>query len=191
MTTPERSNPNILPRNFKAYRKLPLHSSNAGDNLPRAYRGSLWNIPKTAHWRYAEEGFARLIKANRIEINKSSLCFVYFQDDYPASEINNIWDDTGPEQIKDYVVQTSTKIVERCILMATDPGDLVLDPTCGSGTTAFSAEKWGRRWITIDTSRVALALARARIMGAQFDWYLLSDSLVGKKRQLNCRVGLL
>src|SRR5262249_47808936 len=85
-----------------------------------------------------------------------------------------------------YVVQTSPKVIERCVLMTTDPGDLVLDPTCGSGTTAVVAEQWGRRWITIDTSRVALALARQRVMGARFPYYLLADSRGGRKKEAGC-----
>ena len=106
--------------------------------------------------------------------------------DFNATPISNIWSDvlaTGLTEQKLYVVQTSQRIIERCILMATDPGDLVLDPTCGSGTTAYVAEQWGRRWITIDTSRVALALARARIMGARYPWYLLADSPEGQTRE--------
>ena len=100
-------------------------------------------------------------------------------------KINNLWDDTtvSGSSEKVYVVQTSTKVIQRCILMATDPGDLVLDPTCGSGTTAYVAEQWGRRWITIDTSRVALALARARIMGARYPYYLLADSPEGQQKE--------
>ena len=109
-----------------------------------------------------------------------------FLRDFNATPINNIWNDvlaTGLTEQKLYIVQTSQKIAERCILMATDPGDLVLDPTCGSGTTAYVAEQWGRRWITIDTSRVALALARARIMGARYPWYLLADSPEGQRKE--------
>jgi len=95
----------------------------------------------------------------------------------------NLWTDTRGEVNMSYVVQTSTKIVARCLLMATDPGDLVLDPTCGSGTTATVAEQWGRRWITIDTSRVALALARTRLMGARYPYYLLADSRDGHAKE--------
>lgn len=96
--------------------------------------------------------------------------------------VRNVWTDVGSSLGGDkyYVVQTSTKVIERCLLMATDPGDLVLDPTCGSGTTAYVAEQWGRRWITLDTSRVALALARARILAARYPWYLLADSPEGQ-----------
>ena len=108
-------------------------------------------------------------------------------DDFNIFPYSNIWTDIGGVQSrtdpKIYVVQTATEAVKRCVLMATDPGDLVLDPTCGSGTTAYVAEQWGRRWITIDTSRVALALARARIMGARYPWYLLADSLEGQRKE--------
>ena len=98
--------------------------------------------------------------------------------------LTNVWTDTSSSYGKRmYVVQTNTKVVERCILMATDPGDLVIDPTCGSGTTAYVAEHWGRRWITIDTSRVALALARSRVMGARYAYYLLSDSRDGQIKE--------
>ena len=108
------------------------------------------------------------IRLHEFSLTSTALRAVYYHDDYPAFELSNSWEDTGPEIQKSYVVQTSTSPIERCVLMTTDPGDLVLDPTCGSGTTAYLAEQWGRRWITIDTSRVALALARARIMGARY-----------------------
>ena len=111
---------------------------------------------------------------------------VALSDDFPISITNNIWTDTITGSFNDpkvFVVQTNSKIVQRCILMATDPGDLVLDPTCGSGTTAYVAEQWGRRWITIDTSRVALALARARVMGARYPYYLLADSRDGQIKE--------
>ena len=113
--------------------------------------------------------------------------YVRFLDDFPVSPRTNLWLDIGGVQSrtdpKIYVVQTATEAVSRCVLMTTDPGDLVLDPTCGSGTTAYVAEQWGRRWITIDTSRVALALARARIMGARYPYYLLADSPEGQRKE--------
>ena len=141
----------------------------------------------SVRWKTNELGMSRLIMADRIEITGNSLSYIRYLDDFRAIETNNLWDDIGGVQSradpKIYVVQTSTKIIERCILMTTDPGDLVLDPTCGSGTTAYVAEQWGRRWITIDTSRVALALARARIMGARYPWYLLADSPEGQRKE--------
>ena len=136
-------------------------------------------------WKTNETGMQRLIWADRLEAGKNSLNYVRFIDDYPAMPIRNVWTDVGSSLGGDkiYVVQTSGKIVERCILMATDPGDLILDPTCGSGTTASLAEQWGRRWITIDTSRVALALARARIMGNRYPYFILADSREGQLKE--------
>ena len=141
--------------------------------------------PHPGVWKTSEEGMSRLLKADRIINPASAISYVRYIDDFPARPITNWWDDTVSSFMADktYVVQTNTKVVERCILMTTDPGDLVLDPTCGSGTTAYVAEQWGRRWITIDTSRVALALARARIMGARYPWYLLADSRDGQVKE--------
>jgi adenine-specific DNA-methyltransferase len=136
-------------------------------------------------WSTTQNGMERLLKANRLMANGINLAYRRFLDDSPTIPIVASWRDTGSGFMSDkvYVVQTNTKVIERCILMTTDPGDLVLDPTCGSGTTAYVAEQWGRRWITIDTSRVALALARARIMGARYPYYLLADSREGQKKE--------
>ena len=131
-------------------------------------------------------GLSRLERADRLHIAKNSLQYVRRLDDFSVMEVSKLWTDTGTGSFTDskvYVVQTGTKTLQRCILMTTDPGDLVLDPTCGSGTTAYVAEQWGRRWITIDTSRVALALSRARIMGARYPYYLLSDSREGQLKE--------
>lgn len=128
----------------------------------------------------------RLLKAERLVAAGKSFGYVRFIDDFAVYPHVNVWSDTGTGSFTDdkvYVVQTGTKTIERCLLMATDPGDLVLDPTCGSGTTAYVAEQWGRRWITIDTSRVALALARARLMGARYPFYLLADSREGQGKE--------
>jgi adenine-specific DNA-methyltransferase len=126
---------------------------------------------------------SRLLAASRVEVVGKTPRYVRFLDDFPAYPLTEVWTDVGGASDKIYVVQTATRIVERCLLMATDPGDLVLDPTCGSGTTAFVAEQWGRRWITTDTSRVALALARQRLMGAKFPYYLLADSEDGRAKE--------
>jgi adenine-specific DNA-methyltransferase len=135
-------------------------------------------------WKTNELGMERLLRANRVELTGNSLSYVRYLDDFGAATINNAWLDIGGIQSradpKVYVVQTPRTLVQRCILMSTDPGDLVLDPTCGSGTTIMAAEHWGRRWITIDTSRVALALARARVMGTRFSHYILADSRDGQ-----------
>jgi adenine-specific DNA-methyltransferase len=127
----------------------------------------------------------RLIFADRVAQAGRTINYVRFVADNPVNPLSNLWSDTasGSGMDKIYVVQTSVKVIERCILMTTDPGDLVLDPTCGSGTTAYVAEQWGRRWITTDTSRVALALARARIMGARYPFYLLADSREGQIKE--------
>ncbi len=136
-------------------------------------------------WKTTTTGMERLKKAKRVGLAGKTLSYVRYIVDFPVYPMNNSWDDTvtaGFASDKMYVVQTNPKVIERCILMATDPGDLVLDPTCGSGTTAYVAEQWGRRWITIDTSRVALALARARVMGARYPFYLLADSREGQQK---------
>ncbi|GLE95993.1 site-specific DNA-methyltransferase [Pseudomonas aeruginosa] len=142
--------------------------------------------PGKGFWKTHPEGFVRLAQAERLHPIGNTLMYRRFLNDFPVYPISNIWRDvlmTGFSEDKVYVVQSSSKIVERCLLMASDPGDLVLDPTCGSGTTATVAEQWGRRWITIDTSRVALALARARIMGARYPYYLLADSREGQLKE--------
>ena len=139
------------------------------------------------HWNVAMSGMPRLVKAQRIRKEGKNLRAIRFLEDNPAFPITNVWTDTmGIQSRSDprvYVVQTSASVIQRCLLMATDPGDLVLDPTCGSGTTPYVAEQWGRRWVTIDTSRVALALARARIMGARYPYYLLADSRDGQRKE--------
>lgn len=143
-------------------------------------------LPNTGGWKTNRAGMLRLAYARRLLPVGNTLTYVRYLDDFPAFPYNNLWDDTvtsGFADPKIYVVQTNTKVVERCMLMTTDPGDLVLDPTCGSGTTAYVAEQWGRRWITIDTSRVALTLARQRVMGSQYPSYFLVDSPEGRKKE--------
>ena len=115
-----------------------------------------------------------------------ALRYVRFFDDFAAFPYHNLWTDVGGAADKRYVVETTPRVIERCLLMTTDPGDLVIDPTCGSGTTAYVAEQWGRRWITIDTSRVALTLARTRLMAGRFPFYLLADTPEGRKKSLEC-----
>jgi adenine-specific DNA-methyltransferase len=137
-------------------------------------------------WATSPEGMERLKVAARLTPVGNTLRFLRYMDDFPLFPLTNDWEDTGIAgfgESKVYVVQTNTKVVQRCLLMCTDPGDLVLDPTCGSATTAVAAEQWGRRWITIDTSRVSLALARARLMGNRFPYYLLADSAEGAKKE--------
>ena len=138
------------------------------------------------YWSTSQVGLARLGRANRLCDVSGTLRYKRFFKDTFVFALDNIWDDLGSgsqTEERTYVVQTLSKVIQRCILMTTDPGDLVLDPTCGSGTTAYVAEQWGRRWITIDTSRVALALARARVMGARYPYYLLADSRDGQLKE--------
>ena len=128
----------------------------------------------TTSWKTTPQGMAKLLNAERVRWLKSVPGYVFYADDYPVMEITNQWTDTQGAIGKSYAVQTATKVIERCLLMTTDPGDLVFDPTCGSGTTAYVAEQWGRRWLTCDTSRVATTLAKQRLMTANFDYYVLA-----------------
>jgi len=172
----------LLPAGSRVYQPISM--------LPREYRenqdfvfefeGEKYPPPKGICWSTTPNGMAQLAAANRLQKSgDEGLRYVYFHDDYPVGRMTALWADTAPATDMRYVVETNKRIVERIIVATTDPGDLVLDPTCGSGTTAFVAEQWGRRWITIDTSRVALALARTRLMSARFPYYLLADSPEG------------
>lgn len=144
-------------------------------------RGEL--IPKSKYsWKTNQNGMERLARADRLYLLSGTPYFKTFFRESSVTKFDNVWTDQPSAESRVYIVQTADKFVERCMLMSTDPGDLVLDPTCGSGTTAFVSEKWGRRWITIDTSRVALALARARLMGSRYPFFLLADSLDGSKK---------
>tara|TARA_R110000868_G_scaffold198069_2_gene444359 strand:- start:17457 stop:20381 length:2925 start_codon:yes stop_codon:yes gene_type:complete len=150
--------------------------------------------PGRGFWKTNEAGIQRLKKAWRLGYpTRNSISYVRFIDDFAVSPISDLWTDTQTGAFTDdkvYVVQTNTKVIERCLLMSTDPGDLVLDPTCGSGTTAAVSEQWGRRWITLDTSRVSLALARSRLMGAKYPYYLLVDSPEGivKEQEISGKI---
>lgn len=154
------------------------------------FQNRVFPIKKGQCWKHtvvqddgSTPGMNRLAMADRLLPQRSDVRFIRHTPVPSIREISNWWDGFGGAPNQVYVVQTNERVVERCLLMATDPGDLVLDPTCGSGTTAYVAEQWGRRWITVDTSRVALALARARIMGARYPYYLLVDSLEGRKKE--------
>ena len=178
-----------IPDGWRVFRPDNLTSSRpAGDSDVKQlrFRGVTFS-PGKGTFKTDLEGLTRLGKADRLwTTSRGTVQYIRFLEDFPVIPFANVWTDTGTGSFTDdkiYVVQTGTKVVERCLLMATDPGDLVLDPTCGSGTAAYVAEQWGRRWITIDTSRVALALARARIMGARYPYYLLADSRDGQKKE--------
>ena len=156
------------PKNSKVYALGDLTSQSGGDNAryPIQFKGRIFTLSKGS-WKTGKEGMERLIKNNRVDISsKGGIGYIRYFEDFPMVELNSLWTDTvGQNQTgeKLYVVQTALKAIRRCILMSTDPGDLILDPTCGSGTTAYVAEQWGRRWITIDTSRIALNLAKKRL----------------------------
>ena len=150
------------------------------------FRGASYHPGINRHWKTQLTGLERAAKADRLFTTTNSVRYKRYNRDFPVTEIHNTWTDTmvgSFHEPRRYVVETSPKVVQRSLLMTTDPGDLVLDPTCGSGTTAYVAEQWGRRWITIDTSRVSLALARARIMGARYPFYLLADSQEGQHKE--------
>lgn len=151
--------------------------------FPFSYEGKVYRPSTNNSWKTSETGMNRLRSAGRLLAGANQIRYARRQTDFGYMVLTNIWEDTGGAADRIYVVQTATKIIQRCVLMATDPGDLVLDPTCGSGTTATVAEQWGRRWITIDTSRVALALARSRIMGAKYPFYILADSREGQIKE--------
>ena len=164
-----------------------LTSQRPPGDFPVEFKGSTYR-PVKGYWKTGDLGFRKIIKADRVNATSGGrLSYIRYIEDFPAFPVTNIWTDTvGQNQFggdKVYVVQTANRIIERCILMTSDPGDLVLDPTCGSGTTAFVAEQWGRRWITVDTSRVAVALARSRLMGARYPYYLLADSREGQRKE--------
>jgi len=183
----EKSGVYTVPKGARVLQPYPMFSDGPSNrDLPFKWRNSDYSPSGNAHWKTHSEGLKRVDKADRFVAQGKTLRFVNYLEDYTVTPIINLWTDTqisgfGADRI--YVVQTLPKVIERCILMVTDPGDLVLDPTCGSGTTAYVAEQWGRRWITIDTSRVALALARARIMGARYPYYLLGDSPEGQAKE--------
>lgn len=185
LTPEEEARRELLPPHMRTYRQDNIVSQRPPGNFPVVFEGQEYR-PLTGYWKTGESGFARLKKAARIERRGRMLSYVRFFEDFPVRPIVNYWPDvrfSSRSEEKLYVVQTAAAVVQRCIVMSTDPGDLVLDPTCGSGTAAYVAEQWGRRWITIDTSRVALTLARYRLMGARFDYYLLKDSKDGAVKE--------
>ena len=185
MTKEEKNGIVELPKECRVYAPDNTRSSGYTESCFYPIEVYGFNYPiQNYSWKTHREGMERLKKSYRLSPTRSLPYYVRFYDDFPVREVESHWADTRGDMDKTYVVQTSSKAIERCILMATDPGDLVLDPTCGSGTTAYVAEQWGRRWITIDTSRVALALARARVMGARYPWYLLADSPEGQRREV-------
>jgi adenine-specific DNA-methyltransferase len=188
-TADEMADPSSLPEGCRIASIDPLTSQEyrPDTTVPFELEGRTFHPGVNSHWKVSVEGLARLSVAHRLRPEGNSLRYVRFLDDFPSFPLTNTWTDVGGIQSrtdpKVYVVQTSTTVLARCLLMTTDPGDLVIDPTCGSGTTAYVAELWGRRWVTIDASRVALALARTRLMAARYPYYLLQDSTEGVRKE--------
>ena len=184
----ESGDPTSIAENDKLFALGPLYSEGetTAGSIAFDFEGRVFTPPGGRHWKTTIEGLGRLGLACRLWAPGSDLRYVRYVADFPRSVLSSVWDDTsvgGYREARIAVVQTATKVVQRCVLMTTDPGDLVLDPTCGGGTTAYVAEQWGRRWITIDTSRVMLALARTRLMSARYPYYLLADSPEGVKKE--------
>jgi len=183
MTSEERSGAASPPERSRVFRPDNLTSQSGVEKTkyPVSFQGREFRPPKGV-WKTSRLGMQRLVEAGRLIVIGATLSYVRYIDDFPARPLTALWDDTvtsGFNDPKIYVVQTSPKVVQRCVLMTTDPGDLVLDPTCGSGTTAYASEQWGRRWITIDTSRVPLALTRQRLLTATFPYHQLKDEARG------------
>lgn len=178
----ERNGDVDFPNGVRFFGDVSLTKPGPGRKFEIEFRGQKFNSG-SRWWGMTEESLNRALKTGRVDIFGNALRQLRFQDESSAVALGNLWDGLLGQNDPIYVVQTNVEIVRRCLLMASDPGDLVLDPTCGSGTTAFVAEQWGRRWITIDTSRVALTLARTRIMGARYPYYLLADSQEGQKKE--------
>lgn len=181
MTAEERETPTLVPPKWRAYQLTSLISGayRVNTTVPFEFQGEIFHPGDNACWKTTVEGLRKLVELGRIQKAGKTLRYVRFLDDFPCAEGTNIWDDVAGAANKLYTVQTSETVVQRCILMTSDPGDLILDPNCGGGTTACVAEHWGRRWITIDVSRVPLALARQRLLTATFPWYDLKHESRG------------
>ena len=189
----ERADPDLyLPEGARLYKSVPLLSqgeSRTGRSEPYVWEGRSIPCPNGAHWRVSHDGLDRLSELGRLAMYSTDgrLFWKQYESEVPGRRVHNLWYQRRQAHHKRYVVETSALVIQRCLLMATDPGDLVFDPTCGSGTTAYTAEQWGRRWITCDTSRVALALARQRLVTSDFDYYRLARPEEGVSGGFVCR----
>ena len=178
MTRAERENPALLPLNSRRFREVLASSQSTGGSTDiYEFKGKAYTPAKSRGWKASIKGLERLAKQERLIGTRNTLSYIRYAIDFPGRGMTNLWTDTtaSGSSGRRYVVETNSKVIQRCVLMTTDPGDLVLDPTCGSGTTAYVAEQWGRRWVTVDTSRVALALARTRLISATYPYYHLED----------------
>jgi len=181
MTNEERANPEAIDRGWKPFQLISLTTGGFRPNttIDYVFGGKKYHPGPNKCWRTTKEGLDRLAGQHRIVATGNTLRYKQYLDDFPLTEVTTIWEDTARDPENLYAVQTPSNVIRRCVLMTTDPGDLVLDPTCGSGTSAYVAEQWGRRWITIDTSRVPLALARQRLLTATFAFYELKEEKRG------------
>jgi len=189
MSSEEKNNTSLIPKDARPFRLDNLVSTGRTESCVYNFEmdGKKFSPAGGRSWKTNKEGMEELIKKDRIMVPGKTPGYVFFIDDYPVQEITNVWIDTQGATDKKYVVQTSEKILQRCLLMTTDPGDLVLDPTCGSGTTAFIAEQFGRRWITCDSSRVSLTIAKQRLMTSIFDYYVLEHPEEGLDSGIKCK----
>lgn len=187
MTTEERLNPSLIPKDVKVFCTENLVSSGYTPTciFPFEYKGKTYKATSGKSWKTNRDGMIKLAASNRLDDSGDTLRYVLYWSDYPVMKLTTLWSDMKGESEKQYVVQTATKVIQRCMLLASDPGDLVFDPTCGSGTTAYVAEQWGRRWVTCDTSRVAIALAKQRLITALYDYYELKDPKLGVESGFN------
>jgi len=187
LTDEEVVRPNLIPRGWKIFANDNLTSQSPSTTTDFIYELEDKKFKAgQGYWKTTKKGLDKLVNLNRIRMIGNTLMYKRYLDDFPVFPISNYWSDTkmtGFSESKIYAVQTAIKVIQRCILMTTDPGDLVLDPTCGSGTTAYVAEQWGRRWITIDTSRIALNIAKTRLMTATFPYFKLYDDKTKDIRQ--------
>ena len=195
MTSEEVDNHRLLPAGARVFQPISMLPAQYRENqdFDFEFEGKTYPPPKRNCWKTDRAGMEKLAAAKRLFPSGETLRYVLFHQDYPVGRVTNLWADTAGADDQLYVVQTNTEVVKRCMLMTTDPGDLVLDPTCGSGTTAYVAEQWGRRWVSCDTSRVPMALARQRMLTATYPWYQLKDEKRGPsggfvyQRRLNVR----
>ena len=180
LTDDEERDPDSIPPGSRVFQRRTLVSQGDGRSEPYVWNGATYKIPPGQHWRVSHQGLDHLASLDRlISADGTRLSWKRYESETPGRMINNLWAQQKSAQDAHYVVETAASAIERCILMATDPGDLVMDITCGGGTTAYAAEQWGRRWITTDTSGVALAITRQRLLAATYDWYHLQDSAEG------------
>ena len=185
LTDAERQNPDNLPEGSRLFQRMPLqsaHTSTTGRSEPFEWQGGTYPCPAGLQWRVSHEGLRNIAQMGRMVITPTkTLRWKQYENEVPGRHINAIWTDTGASQDKQYIVETPPTVLERCILMTTDPGDLVLDLTCGSGAMLFQAEKWGRRWIAVDVAQVSIAITRERLITNIYPYHILKDSPEGAK----------